>query len=159
MAYNRFRYYDPEDGRYISADPIGLFSGEKNLYSYINDPNDELDIYGLAKSYHANSKKSKKKNHVYEIYNNKTKKTYKYGISSGKKTLGDDPKSYRANSQKSKIAKQEGIDVDDISTKLLDDDISRVDALDVEQAKVDDFYSNNDRPPKYNKRPKPTALR
>ena len=146
-------------------DPIGLLSGEKNLYSYINNPNDELDIFGLSKSYakkkppHGNSKNSKKKNHVYEIYNNKTGQTYKYGISGGKKTQHDIPESYRANSQKRKIAEAEGIDVEDISTKIEVDDISRIDALDVEQAKVDDFYSNNDRAPKYNKRPKPTALR
>ncbi|MCG8857663.1 hypothetical protein G1L11_12565, partial [Tenacibaculum finnmarkense] len=47
LAYNRFRYYDPEDGRYISQDPIGLLSGEDNFYSYVNDPNEEIDILGL----------------------------------------------------------------------------------------------------------------
>jgi RHS repeat-associated protein len=51
LAYNRFRYYDPETGRYISKDPIGLHSGENNLYSYVNDPNIGIDIFGLAKSY------------------------------------------------------------------------------------------------------------
>ncbi|WP_424407750.1 RHS repeat-associated core domain-containing protein [Pasteurella sp. PK-2025] len=24
LAYNRFRYYDPESGNYIGSDPIGL---------------------------------------------------------------------------------------------------------------------------------------
>ena len=43
LAYNRFRYYDPEDGRYISQDPIGLLSGENNFYSYVNNPNLEID--------------------------------------------------------------------------------------------------------------------
>ena len=34
LAYNRFRYYSPELGRYISEDPIGLDSGTLALHSY-----------------------------------------------------------------------------------------------------------------------------
>ncbi|MFQ1014305.1 RHS repeat-associated core domain-containing protein [Avibacterium paragallinarum] len=34
LAYNRFRYYDPESGSYISSDPIGLAGGE-TPYSYV----------------------------------------------------------------------------------------------------------------------------
>ncbi|CAM4090746.1 RHS repeat-associated core domain-containing protein [Flavobacterium branchiophilum] len=48
LAYNRFRYYDVEDGRYISQDPIGLLSGVLNFYSYIDNPNDEIDPLGLV---------------------------------------------------------------------------------------------------------------
>ncbi|GAA3508857.1 DUF6531 domain-containing protein [Aquimarina addita] len=48
LAYNRFRYYDPEDGRYISVDPIGLLSGEFNFYSYVDDPNGWIDVFGLV---------------------------------------------------------------------------------------------------------------
>jgi len=51
LAYNRFRYYSPEDGRYISRDPIGLNSGEYGLYNYVGDPNGWIDVFGLAKSY------------------------------------------------------------------------------------------------------------
>ncbi|AYN06613.1 RHS repeat-associated core domain-containing protein [Flavobacterium sp. 140616W15] len=51
LAYNRFRYYDPEEGRYISQDPIGLLSGELGFYNYVEDTNGWLDIFGLAKSY------------------------------------------------------------------------------------------------------------
>ncbi|WP_232125585.1 RHS repeat-associated core domain-containing protein [Tenacibaculum finnmarkense] len=50
LAYNRFRYYDPEDGRYISVDPIGLLSGEPNLYSYVDNTNAEIDVFGLDTS-------------------------------------------------------------------------------------------------------------
>ncbi|MFB9056656.1 ribonuclease domain-containing protein [Mariniflexile ostreae] len=56
MAYNRFRYYDPEDGRYISQDPIGLRSGEFGFYNYVGDTNGWIDVFGLAKSYGNNPK-------------------------------------------------------------------------------------------------------
>ncbi|WCC43726.1 hypothetical protein PJW08_00225 (plasmid) [Tenacibaculum finnmarkense] len=48
LAYNRFRYYDPEDGRYISVDPIGLLSGEFGFYNYVGDSNLEVDRLGLS---------------------------------------------------------------------------------------------------------------
>jgi RHS repeat-associated protein len=47
LAYNRFRYYDPEEGRYISQDPIGLLSGEFGFYNYVEDPNGWIDVLGL----------------------------------------------------------------------------------------------------------------
>ena len=47
LAYNRFRYYDPELGRYISEDPIGFASGTLALHSYVEDSNDCVDLYGL----------------------------------------------------------------------------------------------------------------
>jgi RHS repeat-associated protein len=47
--YNRFRYYDPNIGQYISQDPIGLLGG-LGLYSYVDDPTVWTDPLGLAKS-------------------------------------------------------------------------------------------------------------
>jgi len=47
LYYNRFRYYDPEAGRYISQDPIGLDGGFE-LYGYTHDPFAEIDPFGLA---------------------------------------------------------------------------------------------------------------
>lgn len=47
LHYNRFRYYDPECGRYLSQDPIGLNGGD-NLYQYASDPIDIIDPFGLA---------------------------------------------------------------------------------------------------------------
>lgn len=45
--YNYFRYYDPDTGRYISTDPIGL-EGGINLYAYVlNDPVNLVDPLGL----------------------------------------------------------------------------------------------------------------
>ncbi len=47
LYYNRFRYYDPEAGRYISQDPIRLRGG-LNLFAYTTDPLTWLDPFGLA---------------------------------------------------------------------------------------------------------------
>jgi RHS repeat-associated protein len=47
LHYNRFRYYDPSAGRYISPDPIRL-QGGWNLYAYGPDPLNWCDPYGLA---------------------------------------------------------------------------------------------------------------
>ena len=47
LAYNRFRYYSPESGTYISQDPIRIASGEYNLYTYVKDINSSLDLFGL----------------------------------------------------------------------------------------------------------------
>jgi len=48
LHYNWHRYYDPATGRYISADPIGLYGG-LNLYAYVsNDPVNWVDSWGLS---------------------------------------------------------------------------------------------------------------
>ena len=51
MCYNRFRYYHPETGRYISEDPIGFLSGESNFFAYVSDTNAWLDLLGLAEEF------------------------------------------------------------------------------------------------------------
>jgi RHS repeat-associated protein len=48
LYYNRFRYYDPEGGTYISRDPIGLGGGLR-LYAYVPDPVRWADPFGRAK--------------------------------------------------------------------------------------------------------------
>ncbi|WP_424407527.1 RHS repeat-associated core domain-containing protein [Pasteurella sp. PK-2025] len=48
LAYNRFRYYDPESGNYISSDPIGLNGGEQP-YRYTQNTMDWVDVLGLAR--------------------------------------------------------------------------------------------------------------
>lgn len=46
LHYNRFRYYDPQVGRYINQDPIGLVGG-LNHYSYADrDPVNRIDPNG-----------------------------------------------------------------------------------------------------------------
>ena len=48
LAYNRFRYYSPESGTYISQDPIGLAGNNPNFYGYTFDSNTEVDVWGLS---------------------------------------------------------------------------------------------------------------
>jgi RHS repeat-associated protein len=48
LHYNRYRYYDPHSGRFVSKDPIGLFGGA-NLHSYAPNPIEWVDPLGLAK--------------------------------------------------------------------------------------------------------------
>ncbi|PSL44354.1 RHS repeat-associated protein [Chitinophaga niastensis] len=45
LHYNRFRYYSPQEGMYISQDPIGVAGGWNN-YAYVKDTNCYIDIWG-----------------------------------------------------------------------------------------------------------------
>jgi RHS repeat-associated protein len=45
LHFNTFRYYDPELGRFISQDPIGLAGGD-NLYGYVPNPSGWMDPLG-----------------------------------------------------------------------------------------------------------------
>ena len=47
LYYNRFRYYSPDMGMYISSDPIGLAGNNPTLYGYVQDVNMWLDLWGL----------------------------------------------------------------------------------------------------------------
>lgn len=45
LHYNRYRYYDPDVGRYISADPVGM-DGGLNFYAYGPNPVSWVDPMG-----------------------------------------------------------------------------------------------------------------
>lgn len=47
LHYNWCRYYDPNIGRYISSDPIGIYGG-MNAYQYTLNPLNWADPYGLS---------------------------------------------------------------------------------------------------------------
>ena len=49
LHYNRYRYYDPNLGRFIGKDPIG-YAGGLNLYTYAFNPVQWMDPLGLAKN-------------------------------------------------------------------------------------------------------------
>jgi RHS repeat-associated protein len=46
LHYNRFRYYDPDIGRFVSQDPISL-NGGNNLYQFAPNPGRWIDPFGL----------------------------------------------------------------------------------------------------------------
>lgn len=51
LFYNRFRYYDPVGGVYISQDPLRLRGGLA-LYAYVRDALTAFDPFGLQTLYH-----------------------------------------------------------------------------------------------------------
>ncbi|NHB59598.1 RHS protein, partial [Acinetobacter sp. 194] len=51
LHYNRFRYYDPDAGRFISHDPIGLLGGD-NHFQYAPNPVEWIDPWGLIRVRH-----------------------------------------------------------------------------------------------------------
>jgi RHS repeat-associated protein len=64
LHYNRFRYYSPEIGKYISQDPIGLRGG-LNPYEYGEDVYNWIDPFGLMKLFRGMKKDSEGKPVVY----------------------------------------------------------------------------------------------
>lgn len=66
LFYNRNRYYDPEVGRYISADPVGLISGF-NAFAYAeNQPTRFVDPLGLMAHVKVTDIPGQKKDKKYE---------------------------------------------------------------------------------------------
>jgi len=51
LNYNFRRYYDPENGRYASNDPLGLTAGP-NPQAYVHNPTGWIDPLGLAATSH-----------------------------------------------------------------------------------------------------------
>jgi len=47
LHYNRYRYYDPHSGRFVSSDPIKILGG-LNIFAYAKNPNSYVDPLGLT---------------------------------------------------------------------------------------------------------------
>ncbi|CAN7212521.1 RHS domain-containing protein [Acidovorax sp. LjRoot129] len=56
LHYNRFRYFDPAVGRFVSQDPIGLY-GDINLFAFATNTTNWVDPLGLNPSCPAVPKK------------------------------------------------------------------------------------------------------
>ena len=48
LHYNFFRYYEPDAGRFVNQDPIGLFGGD-HVYQFAPNAAMRLEPWGLAK--------------------------------------------------------------------------------------------------------------
>ncbi|WP_166792204.1 RHS repeat-associated core domain-containing protein [Pedobacter alluvionis] len=75
LAYNRFRYYAPEEGTYISQDPIGLAGNNPTVYGYVKDTSIWIDVFGLVPNV------DKANQDVYGLYRQGEKDPYYIGIS------------------------------------------------------------------------------
>jgi RHS repeat-associated protein len=65
LNYNYFRDYDPQMGRYIESDPIGLAGGSYSTYAYAGgNPLSKFDPMGLCPSAQGNHQKRPCKNYV-----------------------------------------------------------------------------------------------
>ena len=56
LHYNRFRYFDPDLGMFVSRDPIGLMGGS-NVFAYAPNPVMWIDPFGLKVLYRSMSMK------------------------------------------------------------------------------------------------------
>lgn len=61
LYYNRFRYYSPEMGMYISSDPIGLAGNNPTLYGYVQD--EYMARYFRSRNNSKQSRRIRKRNH------------------------------------------------------------------------------------------------
>ncbi|MDM0116519.1 RHS repeat-associated core domain-containing protein [Variovorax sp. J22R133] len=60
LHYNRYRYYDPQSGRFVSQDPIRL-AGGINLQQYAPNPVEWMDPLGLQKKATSRTEAQQKK--------------------------------------------------------------------------------------------------
>ncbi|MFJ3926648.1 DUF6531 domain-containing protein [Streptomyces sp. NPDC090022] len=58
LHYNHHRHYDPESGRYVSPDPLGLVPAP-NAFTYVDDPTTWVDPLGLSGCPHKGDDKPK----------------------------------------------------------------------------------------------------
>ena len=50
LHYNFFRYYEPEAGRFVNQDPIGLLGAGDNLYQFAVNAQSWIDPLGLSRN-------------------------------------------------------------------------------------------------------------
>jgi RHS repeat-associated protein len=94
VAYNRYRYYDPRSGGFLSQDPLAVAAGD-NLYAGAPNFQGWVDPLGLKSTppptnaeglTHGNSATSTRAQHGYEIVDTNTGQVVKVGVSGGPRT-------------------------------------------------------------------------
>lgn len=153
LHYNRFRYYDPDAGRFVTPDPIGL-EGGFNQYAYAPNPVEWFDPLGLV-AHPANCMATTAPSHRYVIVEAATGKLHKTGISS--KPLNQNGTSGRANSQVNKLNKKAGSQK--YKAVIAEKNISRCAAAQGEQKVVDTYYGRHGKMPPGMEKPIPTVLK
>ncbi|WP_304671098.1 RHS repeat-associated core domain-containing protein, partial [Neisseria polysaccharea] len=66
LHYNLMRYYEPEAGRFVNQDPIGLLGGD-NLYQFAPNAQIWIDYWGLARLTYRHTIKPDKKTNISEL--------------------------------------------------------------------------------------------
>ena len=56
LYYNRFRYYDPNAGSYVSQDPLRFETKHLDFYCYVHDTNIWIDVFGLLELFRSVSR-------------------------------------------------------------------------------------------------------
>jgi RHS repeat-associated protein len=156
LYYNRFRYYSPEEGVYISQDPIGI-EGSVYLYSYVHDTNSWVDIWGLNK----NSNNEISHFGIYQITIDG--EVYKYGKADLNRVtqagFDNEPRPTRLHQQVRKLREQYPGNV--IDGKVINDlgNVTTMQAKVVETATIQAHYDATGEIPDGNKKSfKPSTL-
>ncbi|MFO0579805.1 MAG: RHS repeat-associated core domain-containing protein [Polyangia bacterium] len=146
LHYNTFRFYDPDTGRYISQDPIGL-EGGAHLYRYVPNPVSWLDPLGLQ---HLNTNSATGNFGVYEIFVNG--ELYKYGKTDMSRVTQETGLPTRLHQQLRKLKDIYG--AKNVNGRVIESGFkTTADAKAVETSKLDAFYrENNGKVPEGNKR-------
>ena len=66
MHYNFFRYYEPDVGRFVNQDPIGLWGGS-NSYQFAPNTQIWIDYWGLARLTYRHTIKPDKKTNISDL--------------------------------------------------------------------------------------------
>jgi RHS repeat-associated protein len=98
LFYNRFRYYDPEVGLYLSPDPIGLAGGLRP-FGYVPNPTGWVDPFGLDWNYQLRDSSTKQVYYVGRASDNETPGSVMSRHANPKRSLGSDGIRFRGGRQ------------------------------------------------------------
>jgi RHS repeat-associated protein len=87
LFYNRFRYYAPDEGIYLSQDPIGLNSDCWLFYAYVKDPNRLVDVFGLYNGEGVRELGSYDSHHTHVLSNSEYTNSDPYHFAKGNESL------------------------------------------------------------------------